>query len=847
MDILTLLLVSGASRDVANSYGATASELGGPIVQQLIDSLPKESLLFEASNEELAKALVSIQSQALEAVAEDLQPEQAKELLLDWTDLMKGVDKMGNEAKIDTTMDDKKTVSSVSFLTSSAEAMQKAVKKQEKLTDDKEWMSWLEVTADHAATAYHMDPGTSKTTDRQRLPTELTTSSNLEAELKTFFTNNKADFPEGLDFLKELTKHRTKAERQFEKSTRGLQPPLELSKNVHEDDVISAKLYTYEKPRLYAYVNRLLRENKLDELQGLKLFFFHLRRATQILPGVLEDTVVFRGFPKEFTKEYKVGGQVVWNGFSSTSTNRKVAESFGAGFMCEIHLPAGIGCMLKPYSVFKHEDELLLPPFTTFNVAEITDSRCVLLTQPSGEPPLQFLAARSFLPPPGSSAVLSHLGGSGRRGFKDGGPQTAEFNSPSGLALDLKTKNLFLADQANHAIRMVTPEGLVTTIAGTGVAGHRDGPGKEALFNSPSSLVIDGKGALYVTDSLNHCIRSIDLETGLVSTFVGEPGRAGFQDSDSGELESIKALFNLPVSIAAQKGGGFVVVDYGNRVLRLITKKGKVSTTGQAGPGEKQIVTPAGVAIDSTGEYYVADYGACRLIRVTRANRLFFLSIENSALPSENINQKNLVQLFGPRAIVVSTDATMAYVVDINRPGILAMSLEGDLKGIWLDNWVVPDEPLSDGSSATIRQPTAIAVDDDGVIYVADSNTNSIFQIRVESPEASVARKEARGPPGEEHGRDDHRNNENQSREEAAKKEDPSGSREGTTSREPCDISSRDSPAQDPSQPIRESAHSREAPEPTRDSTPAQGARETVPVPDVSLVPVREAPPPPRD
>ena len=96
----------------------------------------------------------------------------------------------------------------------------------------------------------------------------------------------------------------------------------------------------------------------------------------------------------------------------------------------------------------------------------------------------------------------------GVEGFQDGQGAAARFNTPSGLALDA-TGNLYVADTGNHAIRKVTPGGVVTTLAGTGTPGYRDGPGAQAQFDGPMGVAVDAAGRVIVADAYNDRIRAI--------------------------------------------------------------------------------------------------------------------------------------------------------------------------------------------------------------------------------------------------------------------------------------------------------------------------------------------------
>ena len=180
-----------------------------------------------------------------------------------------------------------------------------------------------------------------------------------------------------------------------------------------------------------------------------------------------------------------------------------------------------------------------------------------------------------------SQGVVTTLAGI-TRGFADGTGSNAQFHYPTGVALDA-TGNIIVADYGNHRIRKVTPEGVVTTLAGDGwyVWSHAngrwlDGTGTSASFNCPSKVAIDSSGNMFVADARNHRIRKI-TPGGIVTTLAGS-GVGGFSDG-TGE----SASFNQPQGVAVDSSGNVFVADLYNDRLRRITPAGAVTTLAGSG------------------------------------------------------------------------------------------------------------------------------------------------------------------------------------------------------------------------------------------------------------------------
>jgi hypothetical protein len=211
-----------------------------------------------------------------------------------------------------------------------------------------------------------------------------------------------------------------------------------------------------------------------------------------------------------------------------------------------------------------------------------------------------------------NTGVVSTFAGNGKYGFVDGKGTEAQFTGIFGLALDA-TGNLYVADRQNYAIRKVTPSGEVTTLAGTGWAGHVDGPVATAQFDDPVGVAVDDSDNIYVAEKRPSFIRKISFD-GIVSTIAGD-GYFGFADGIGAA-----AQFNNPVSIKIDKEGNLIVADQSNSSIRKVTPAGVVTTIAGSGIGgyqdgdamNAQFRFPAGIGIDEFNNIYIGEYGRIR-------------------------------------------------------------------------------------------------------------------------------------------------------------------------------------------------------------------------------------------
>lgn len=312
--------------------------------------------------------------------------------------------------------------------------------------------------------------------------------------------------------------------------------------------------------------------------------------------------------------------------------------------------------------------------------------------------------------------TVTTLAGS-TQGFANGIGTVAQFNYPSGVAVD-NAGNIYVADSQNYRVRKITPDGGVTTFAGS-TYGTSDGTGTTAQFFAITDVAIDVAGNIFVSD-LNR-IRKI-TPTGVVSTIAGSIGAGGFVNGTG-----TAAKFNNLQSIALDATGNIYVADRDNDRIRKITPAGVVttfagSTAGfQDGTGTSaKFSYPCGVTVDTNGNVYVADTWNDRIRKITPTGVVTTLAGSTNGY----IDATGTAAKFQSPSSVTADTAGNIFVADYNRirkitstaeVTTLAGSTQGYLDGI--------------GTVAQFSNPIGIAIVTDGTIYIADSYNNRIRKI----------------------------------------------------------------------------------------------------------------------
>lgn len=222
---------------------------------------------------------------------------------------------------------------------------------------------------------------------------------------------------------------------------------------------------------------------------------------------------------------------------------------------------------------------------------------------------------------------ISTVAGSGKKGYAgDGGPATqALLNEPYEIKFDTDG-SMYFVEMVNNLVRKVEKTGVISTVAGTGKPGFSGdgGPAREATFNKPHSIALDGKGSLFICDIGNHRVRRVELKSGVVTTFTGTGEKSVPKDGTS----FVNAAVSGPRAIDfTAAGDAILALREGNSVYRLnfATQKfvhlagtGKQGYTGDGGPARSATLSgPKGVALTPNGDIFLADTES-HTIRVLR-------------------------------------------------------------------------------------------------------------------------------------------------------------------------------------------------------------------------------------
>ena len=303
----------------------------------------------------------------------------------------------------------------------------------------------------------------------------------------------------------------------------------------------------------------------------------------------------------------------------------------------------------------------------------------------------------------------------------------ARLNSPSGIARDV-TGNIYVADSDNNRVRKISPDGVIVTIAGTGVAGAMGdgGFGVAAQLNHPMAVAADNGGNLYIADTGNHRVRRLDA-SGRLFTIAGI-GERGFGGDN---VVAVRARLDTPGSLALDAGGNLYVAETGSHVIRRISTGGILTTVagtgirGFIGDGGTAVAasldSPRSIAIDKNGVLFIADTGNHRIRRVS-PNGPFGPGLI-STFPESDAAIWRL-----PWGIAVD-DSGSVYLSDAQDQRVFRVESTGRISTIAGDGLQGFTGETAVGLSTRLDTPLGIAIDATGALLIADSGNNRIRQL----------------------------------------------------------------------------------------------------------------------
>jgi sugar lactone lactonase YvrE len=333
-----------------------------------------------------------------------------------------------------------------------------------------------------------------------------------------------------------------------------------------------------------------------------------------------------------------------------------------------------------------------------------------------------------------TECIVTTLAGSGALGSVDGTRTEASFASPQGLAVDW-SGNVYVADSDNHKIRKITPAGVVTTLAGSGSYGSVDGTGNAASFSAPAGVAVDSSGNVYVADTGNNKIRKI-TSSGVVTTLAGGAGGSLWHNwSGSADGTGNAAGFFSPRGIAVDSSGNVYVADWGGHKIRKITPAGVVTTlagSGASGSADgmgtaASFYEPNGVTVDSSGNVYVADSSNYKIRKITSTGVVTTLagSGASGSIDGTGTAARLSLSYMSPMGVAVDGGGNIYFggskVRKITSTGVVTTLAGSGASG------------SLDGAAkvANFSYVVGVAVDTSGNVYVADSGNHKIRKITI--------------------------------------------------------------------------------------------------------------------
>jgi uncharacterized protein (TIGR03437 family) len=332
--------------------------------------------------------------------------------------------------------------------------------------------------------------------------------------------------------------------------------------------------------------------------------------------------------------------------------------------------------------------------------------------------------------------TISTFAGTGTAGFAgDGGAASAaNLKFPAGIVFD-SAGNLYIGDTSNSRVRKIDTNGTITTFAGTGDFGDfgDTNTATKAGLNRPYGLAFDKNGNLFIADTYNDAIRKVTASSGIISTVAGTV--QGFGGDGGG---ATGALLDTPTAVLLDAAGNLYIADTNNHRVRKVGTDGNISTfagngnaasTGDGGPANKAALnTPEGLAIDNAGNIYIADPSSHRIRKVSPDGTISTVAGNGIGGFGGDGGPAKQANLYYPKGIAVDAVSGNLYIADWLNSRVRVITPEGN---IYTAAGNGQYDYNGDGGSATkaaLKFPWGVAVDSTGKVYVAD-DANQVIRL----------------------------------------------------------------------------------------------------------------------
>ncbi len=342
--------------------------------------------------------------------------------------------------------------------------------------------------------------------------------------------------------------------------------------------------------------------------------------------------------------------------------------------------------------------------------------------------------------------TISTFAGIGASGFTgDGGAaNAANLAFPAGITLD-SSGNLYIADTANSRVRKVDTNGIITTFAGTGDFGDfgDTNVATKAGMNRPYGVVMDKAGNLYIADTYSDAIRKVAASTGIMSTFAGT--MEGFGGDGGG---ATGALLDTPTAVVLDAAGNLYIADTNNHRIRKVGTDGNISTFagngnaadfGDGGPATSASLNgPEGLAIDNSGNIYVADTASHRVRKISPDGTITTVAGNGNGGFQGDGGPATEASLYYPKGLAVDASSGNLYIADWLNSRIRVVTPDGNIYTVAGNGSYAYYGDGGPATSAALRFPWGLTVDAAGNVYVADDENSTIRKLTPVAPLTSA-------------------------------------------------------------------------------------------------------------